>query len=405
VNGKSIRNAEQLQAECNTKDTVFLSGKYKIDRTIHITKPTVITGNAQLTFEKNVEVGLFIESSDVVFKGLSFSTFDNKSDLLQAIGTAKKPLERIIIDSCCFDGGANSIKWDYVNDAIITYNRLKNIEYTGIGLYSCHNIIVTFNKIKNINLNHKNKYSYGVAVSFHFGDPKSTDICINDNYVENNPFWEALDTHGGENIEFCRNVVRNCWRGVAAVGDDYREIQLCKNVMIVGNDIECSDEALSNGIVFTGVGDGKLSDSITVKNNVIGKSVIGLYSNYTRNAFIDGNDIFASDEGWRDVGSFLYHFSNNKVKLSSKASTYYNKCGLYLKPTKGVRRNKAGLIINNSIISFDSPGILAAESFQNIQAEIRLIDNSISTKAEKYKGEKIKGENKSLTFFTEVREK
>lgn len=48
---------------------------------------------------------------------------------------------------------------------------------------------------------------------------------------------------------------------------------------------------------FTGVGDGKLSDSITVKNDVIGKSLIGLYSNYTRNAFIDGNDIFASNEG------------------------------------------------------------------------------------------------------------
>lgn len=353
----------RLQDAINSSDTLILKGKYRLDRTIRVTSPIVIKGKASLIFNKNTKVGLSIESSDVTITGLTLMTKSTQSNLLQSIGTGKEPLRNLRIENCTFRGGKNAIFWDYVDDAIITKNKIRTISYAGIALHSCHRIIVTYNHIKDINLDHSNQNSYGIAATFHYGHPKSTDICINDNTVENNPYWEALDTHGGERIEFCRNVVRNCWRGVAAVSSNHNNvIMLCGEVLISQNDILCSNEPYSNGIAFASEDAEHLSYDWVINNNTVRKAVIGIYSTYSSRAKVTNNYIIALDQGWQDWGSRSISFVDNKIELAAKAKGNYKSCGIFLIP-KGQAKEIFGEIKNNIINSGYSESIILRDNF------------------------------------------
>lgn len=382
-------------------DTVAINNNYRCSQTISIDKPIVLEGSGQITWNDNLLVGLYITSSDVALSGIMLKTNSIKSDLIQAIGTHNLPLKSNKIERCAFYGGMNSIRWDYVDDAIISHCYFQDVDYAAVGVHSCHNVDVSYNHIHNINLNHNNKNSYGVAATFHYGHPKSKDIRITDNIVENNPYWEALDTHGGENIEFRRNIVRNCWRGVAAVSDNHRESVLCSNITITDNDIECSPEPYSNGIVFTGLSDDSLAIAWSISGNVIKNAVIGLYSNYTSGADVKNNEVTAVDEGWRDRGSVGLLFESNMIRVVGVGSSQYKRCGLFLIPSK-VNINPFGEIKNNHIITNDNEGVIARDAFNS---SISLVNNVIETKGVKYKGgDDSQSRTLRLHYFTEIKE-
>ena len=202
-------DGERIEKAIYIADTVKLNKKYLPNQAIQINSPTVLIGRGQIEWGEQSSC-LVINSNYVSFEGLSLKTTNQKAVLLQAEGSEEEPLKHIKIEKCTIRGGMIAIRCDFVEGALITHNRVRNVDHTGIGLYSCHNVDVTFNHISGINLKHIYNNSYGIAASFHYGDPKSSEIRINDNVVENNPYWEALDTHGGERIEFCRNTVKNC---------------------------------------------------------------------------------------------------------------------------------------------------------------------------------------------------
>lgn len=343
-------------------DTVVISSKYRCSRTISIDKSIVLQGNGQISWNDNVLVGLYITSSDVALSGITFKTNSIKSDLLQSIGTHNTPLKRNKIEKCAFYGGMNSIRWDYVDNATISHCFFQDVDYAAVGVHSCHNVDITFNHIKDINLHHNHENSYGIAATFHDNHPKSTHVRINDNLVENNPYWEALDTHGGENIEFCRNITRNCWRGVAAVSHD-RTNTLCCNIRIEDNDIECSDEPYSNGIVFTGSGTKYLSQGWTIRNNRIRNAVIGFYSKYSIKAIVTNNSVEAIDEGWMDMGSKQIQFNNNRLNVKGTGKPYYTRCGIYLIPQNDSDTIPFGEIVNNEIICTNDKSLIKKGSF------------------------------------------
>ena len=395
----------RLQNAINSSDTLIINGVYRLNQTIRISKPILIKGGARLIFNKNIKVGVSIESSDVTLSGLTLKSKSKQSKVLQAKGTGKRPLCNLRIEGCTFRGGMNAIDLDYIDDSFITNNHIRSIGYAGIALHSCHNVDVTFNHIIDINLDHANRNSYGIAATFHYGHPKSTNIRINNNIVENNPYWEALDTHGGENIMFINNTVRNCWRGIAAVGDNHRDVQLCQNITIKDNDIVCSDESLSNGIVFTGVSDQYLSQVFIIYGNTVRNSVIGIYSNYTVGAQVFHNDIEATDEGWRDTGSTEFLFNGNHIKLNNKAKTYYDKCGVYLNPTNGVMYKKVGEISNNIVVTGEAPGIFSTRNYNRLGSKLLLIENTIYTDGVKYKGGSMTGLTENTDYYTFIKEK
>ncbi len=56
--------------------------------------------------------------------------------------------------------------------------------------------------------------AYGIAVSAYGGEPRSSDVTVTGNTVEDVPTWHGLDTHGGLRIAFTNNTVRRASRPV-----------------------------------------------------------------------------------------------------------------------------------------------------------------------------------------------
>lgn len=329
---------------------LILEGNYKLKAPIVIEKPIHISGNGLLLFISEEGTCLDIRSSNVSISGISLRNQSINSFIIHVNGNAKNVLHHISISQCTITGGKYAIALDGCVNSSITNCKISDVERTAIGLYSSRFIEVKNNEITNINISHRESNSYGITATYHYGDPKSTDITISNNNVSNNPYWEALDTHGGERVTFSNNIVKNCWRGIAAVGDDHREIMLCKDIIIEGNEISCSNEPLSNGIVFTGVSDNKVSENIKVLRNKVYSSVIALYSTNNEKVLIRDNNLFATDEIWRDIGSKDVLFEHNHIELAIGSAAYYEKTVFYFKPSSLTNR-VVGEINDNNIIT------------------------------------------------------
>ena len=357
---------------------VVLDNSYLVSSSIIINNPISISGKGSLFFKEGVEDCIDIRSSNVSISGISVNNQDINSKLIHAQGDAQRPLKFIDISGCTLKGGMFSVVLDYCDSSKVSGCLITDVEHTAIGLYSTHYIEVRDNTVSNINIHHRQQNSYGITASYHYGDAKSTDINISGNLVSNNPYWEALDTHGGERIVFSKNIVMNGWRGVAAVGDNHRDMMLCKEITIEENDITCSNEPLSNGIVFTGVGVGNLSQDIKVINNQVAQSVIALYSNHNENVVISQNDLFASDEIWRDIGSRKIKFTDNIVELSSGKAVNYEKSVFYFKPTETVANVQFGEVSNNTIVARGASMITEYGSFRALNSSVLEKGNRIA---------------------------
>lgn len=357
---------------------LILDGKYNLSTPIEIKKPVHISGHGLLSFNTELGTCFDIRSSSVSISGIGLRSPSIKSFIIHVNGNAQNMIKHISISQCRISGGKYAIAFDYCSNSSITYCTISDVERTAIGLYSSHNVVVKHNAISNINILHRETNSYGITATYHYGDPKSTDIIISNNLVCNNPYWEALDTHGGERIVFSGNIVKNCWRGVAAVGDDFRDIMLCSDIIIEDNEISCSDEPLSNGIVFTGVGADQLSENIKVLNNKVLYSVIALYSTNNDNVVIRDNYLFASDEIWRDVGSRSVLFERNYAELAEGNASFYEKTVFYFKPTVSLTNRIFGEINDNNIVTGGASVITYNKSFGFLNASVSENRNKIS---------------------------
>ena len=61
--------------------------------------------------------------------------------------------------------------------------------------------------------------AYGIAVSAYGGEPRSSDVTVTGNTVEDVPTWHGLDTHGGLRIAFTNNTVRRASRALFITTD------------------------------------------------------------------------------------------------------------------------------------------------------------------------------------------
>ena len=323
-------------------------------------------------------------------------------DMIQVLGDNKRPCLSIRIVNCSIEGGYHGIRLDFCKKSLVMSNTIRKVENTGIGLYSCQDIRLEYNTIIDVNTEHKWQTSYGISATYHYGDPKSRNILIANNTVINNPFWEALDTHGGEHICFINNKIKNCWRGIAAVGDDHSIHQVCDDIKIINNTIDCSSVSLSNGIVFTGIGDDELSESFTIKDNIIHSAVIGLYSNYTSGVILENNKVTAKDEGWRDKGSYDIVFKKNIIELGKEEPTYYEKCGVYLSLSKCSSHNIIGSFKDNTLRTNYAPGFVAPQNFAKVDAKMAFQNNYIETLTTKYKGGAVSDNSINMHYFNAI---
>ncbi len=119
--------------------------------------------------------------------------------------------------------GGNAIYLQWVRDFTVNRNQLHDLYYAGVLVGSGQSGLIEANHIRNVVGVHDDAvhtHAYGVAVSRANSsslvtDPRSSDITISRNIIEDIPGWEGLDTHGGERISFVGNTIRRCKYGIS----------------------------------------------------------------------------------------------------------------------------------------------------------------------------------------------
>lgn len=235
---------------------------------------------------------------------------------------AIRHVQNIKIEDCYIhDFGGHGIYAEYSKNINIVSSKIERIGYAGIGGMSVSNMHISKTKIKGLSPGTGGN-AYGVYFSRKKTSPNLTEIPRSENcsaiecVVEDNLIWEALDTHGGQSINFINNTIKNCKTGIAIVGAenvDSSVIYAAKDCKIHGNTIYGNGTGM--GIVVKGGGSvvgtaSEHADRISiVGNSVTGSGVKGnaigggiqLY--FTRGATVVGNTLL----NCTPHGIVLYH--------------------------------------------------------------------------------------------------
>lgn len=130
--------------------------------------------------------------------------------------------ENIIIDGLEISGfGANAVNLFWVNNFHIVNNNIHDVGFTGISVISGTNGVIDGNHIIDVDPG-SGGLRYGIVLSRVWSSPhlkladspRSKNIRVTNNHVENIPDYVALDTHGGRDLIFSGNHTVNCRIGV-----------------------------------------------------------------------------------------------------------------------------------------------------------------------------------------------
>lgn len=289
--------------------------QYPISSEVLINKSLHIDFNRIEIVQQTSGIGMFkITSSNVELRKGKLTGFQN----IAAVGSeiaincygadSNNYIKNIVIEDCEISNiGYDGIKMQFVSNFRIRRNNIKNTFQAGVIGYSCKDGVVSYNKISDIK--DSVARSYGVAMTRVESDslevnPRSSNVKIHHNTVENILEWEGIDTHGGDNIVIIDNTVLNCKNGIAIVSSDNgSQVQTFapKNCVVAFNKVINSLETGVNdwGISVAGCNTNveKALDCTvignTVKNHGLENSGTSgaLYIRHTENLTISDNKI------------------------------------------------------------------------------------------------------------------
>jgi hypothetical protein len=203
--------------------------------------------------------------------------------------------------------GGSGILTKYVSDYNISNNYIYNIYSAGMSIQSTIRGHITGNNINNI-IGTPN--AYGIAFTRSNNDSLVTEprsgysVCAN-NIIRNVINWDALNTHGGEYIDFIGNV---CYGN--KIGADIGPAQNTAgtyvfaplHINVVGNVFNSgiTDGSAYQGIVFTGADDNQYATGSITGNTIIEHGAeatvtsSALYTYWTEGLTITGNSFINS---------------------------------------------------------------------------------------------------------------
>lgn len=203
----------------------------------------------------------------------------------------------------------NAAQFTFVDGFSMKGCLVNDIAYAGLITYSASHGQVDHNEIHDIDSNSAN--SYGVALT-RVADtdldtyPRSSHIRVNDNLVYDIPNWEALDTHGGSDIQFLGNIIYNVLIGIQVGDNGVAADTAPKNITVHCNqmDSSLSDGTARQGIIFhgvlsgtpgspTGYATGSVTDNLVIgfglSDSSGGNGEGGFYSYATDGLVVSGN--------------------------------------------------------------------------------------------------------------------
>ncbi|RDU38037.1 hypothetical protein DRW41_00210 [Neobacillus piezotolerans] len=282
---------------------------------------TTIVGYGSKLFNDKKHQTLMTIGNGVKLYGIELQGAGNKKADSKGVGirirgaNASNYVRNIVIEDCFIhDVGFYGINAEFADNVRISNTVIRDIGFAGVGGLSVRNMHINKSHIKSISPGNKGN-AYGVFFSRKGAEsnlkahPKSTNSSVTDSIIEDIPLWEALDTHGGENIVFNNNTIRNTKVGIAfvnATGKGGKELFGSQKCTAKGNQIE-------------GIGKG------------YGIVVAGTPSDYSRGCTIEGNHLLeAGQQGNSISGAIQASYTKGLViKKNTLVNSYANGLHLY----------------------------------------------------------------------------
>lgn len=176
------------------------------------------------------------------------------------------------------------IRLEFVDGFEVYGNTVHNFRYGGIMVNSGRNGSVSRNDIRHA-VQDTVGLSYGIAISdlINLVEHRSINVDVTHNYVEDIPEWEGLDTHGGKNISFVSNTVKDCKSGIVFTVGSNTRLTAPEQCRAIDNHVSAKDLILirnATGIAAGGSGVTHplhpLKADVLITNNTLSDLSIGV---------------------------------------------------------------------------------------------------------------------------------
>ncbi|PFI43441.1 hypothetical protein COK06_00030 [Bacillus cereus] len=336
------KGLQQVISHSNLGETVVLNGSQVVSDTILIDKSNITIDGLQKDgslskLKTNTAIPIFkIKEgvSSVTIKNIILEgnlERENPKVYTKEVGinitgnTSNITLSNLQLDN--FSG--YGVYANLTKNLKINKTKITNFGYAGIMGFSVRNVEITNCAIGgalsyNLSSIGNHKIAYNVAFTRKSDDdihkyPRSKNCIVKNSVIMDNTFWEGLDTHGGEDIQFINNTIKNVKVPIAAVPSEVNgeDKYAPKDIKISNNIIEAPSNELSNsvnrGVILSGTMK-KSSDADpkkeyatgVIQNNII--SGYGRRDAYSQGKLLATGSIFLqSTKGAKVLGNEIYH--------------------------------------------------------------------------------------------------
>jgi parallel beta-helix repeat protein len=225
---------QQLLDSARPGSTVRLPGtSFRISRTLWVrVGPLRIEGHgAEITQSSLGEGGLAIRATDVTVRDLTLKgpSVSSGGIGVECVGRTDSFLDGVQLANVTLRHWAYAIRARFCESATVVGNTISDVSYAGIMFESSRNCSIGRNTIRRIT---GRPNAYGIAVTRASGSvtehPLSTGFVVFDNRISDVPYWEAVDTHGGRDIEIRDNDISNVRIGIMITYSDEFAPQRCR---------------------------------------------------------------------------------------------------------------------------------------------------------------------------------
>lgn len=262
-------------------------GEYVFDQ--HVTVPAGVTvqGMNGAVLITTGDDHVFEAESGTTFRGLTFKGTNPVGGAatltgqygINAVGAGGARLSDIHITGCRFEGiEYAAVRIRHTDRFQVTGCTFLDTGYSAVQIGCAADGQVTGNVFRGTGvLPTYAVNSYAVSMSLDSGaidpvnNPQPTRITISGNIVTNQA-WEALDTHGGTELEFSGNIIVGCEMGIAVTWRTGTAGSGPQKVVVTGNVINGAgypDLAVRAGMSINGAGDGSSYATAVITGNYV----------------------------------------------------------------------------------------------------------------------------------------
>ncbi|WP_181884507.1 right-handed parallel beta-helix repeat-containing protein [Neobacillus piezotolerans] len=293
---------------------------FKISGLVVPDNTTIIGYGSKLYNDKKhqplLTIGNGVKLYGIELQGAGNTKADPKGVGIRIRGAnASNYVKNIVIEDCFIhDIGFYGILAKFADNVRISNTVIRDIGFAGVGGLSVSNMHINKSHIKSISPGNKGN-AYGVFYSRKGAEnnvkahPRSTNSSVTNSIIEDIPLWEALDTHGGENITFNNNTIRNTKVGIAFVNATGKG----------GKELFGSQKCTAKGNRIEGIGKG------------YGIVVAGTPSDHSSGCTIEGNRLLKTgQQGNGSSGAIQASYTKGLViKKNTLVNSYANGVHLY----------------------------------------------------------------------------